>query len=239
MQKLIDFFNKFVAGEFGYGALKDSVKKFDTTIAEHPDMSSFMALINSFADIIPYIMIASMFLILFWGKKLLPIIKFITSFAVGFGLGVYFIAPLIDDVVSIPVWISGIVIGILAAIIYRLVYVIFFAVASFYSVYTVCYALLGNLLNGLGTTKAYAFMGVAAVGMLLMFIFRKYVEMFGTSYLGALVILKQLNAHVVSFDFLDMRIAFASGLDIALIALIALVPAIIGFIVQVKTRKRY
>ena len=105
--------------------------------------------------------------------------------------------------------------------------------------FTLCNALLGNLLASLGEVKSLAFMGIAAVGMLCMFIFRTYTEMFGTAYLGALVFLKQINANVMAFDIFDMRVAFNSGLSIGIIALVALVPAIIGFIVQVKTRRRY
>ena len=178
MEKIIDFFNKFKAGEFGYGALKNSVVKFDSAVAKHPDMANFMNLFNSLASILPYIMIAVMFLFIFWGKKLLTVVKFVSSFAVGFGLGVYFVSDIVN---FLPAWVSGVVIGILAAIIYRFLYVIFFAVAGFYTVFTLCNALLGNLLASLGEVKSLAFLGIAAVGMLLMFIFRKYVEMFGKS----------------------------------------------------------
>ena len=236
VEKIIDFFNKFKAGEFGYGALKNSVSKFDNAVSQNPDMSNFMGLFNSLASILPYIMIAVMFLFIFWGKKLLPAVKFISCFAVGFGLGVYFVS----DIVSfLPAWVSGVVIGILAAIIYRFLYIIFFAVAGFYTVFTLCNALLGNLLASLGEVKSLAFMGIAAVGMLLMFVFRKYVEMFGTAFLGSIVFLAQINANVMAFDLLDMKLALGSSLSIGVIGLVALVPAIVGFIVQVKTRRRY
>ena len=127
VEKIIDFFNKFKAGDFGYGVLKNSVSKFDNAVSQNPDMSNFMGLFNSLASLLPYIMIAVMFLFIFWGKKLLPAVKFISCFAVGFGLGVYFVS----DIVSfLPAWVSGVVIGVLAAIIYRFLYIIFFAVAG-------------------------------------------------------------------------------------------------------------
>lgn len=235
MDKILEFFNKFKAGEFGYSALKDAITKFDRTVAEHPDMSFIMDLLNSFASIIPYIMIASMLLIAFFGKKLLPFVKFISFFAVGFGLGVNFIHPLIVDVISLPAWLSGLLIGILAAIIYRLLYVLFFATFTFYGVFTICYSLLGTALDSFGDLKGFIFMAIAAVVMILAFVFRKYVEMLGTAALGGLVIAKLVANNIWDYTALE----FLNGEAWIALLVVTVVIALPGFIVQVKTRRRY
>ena len=228
MEKIMAFFNNFLAGEFGYSALKDAVVKFDSTVAGNPDMVGFVDFIRSFASIIPFIMMASMLLIALFGKKLLPVVKFISSFAVGFGLGVYYISPIVADIVSsIPAWVSGLIVGILAALIYRLVYVLFFAAFALYGTYTLCFWALGDLLGGLGDLKGYIFLAVAAVVMIVAFILRKYVEMLGTAALGGQV-LSKLLAEFLAIEFL---------IEYSWILMIVI--ALLGFFVQVKTRKRY
>ena len=122
---------------------------------------------------------ASMLLMAFFGKKLLPLIKFVSFFAVGFGLGVRFIHPLLADIITLEAWISGLVGGILAAIIYRFLYVVFFAGAVFFGAYAGCYAGLSETLAGFEDNKAFIFMAVAAVAVILAFILRKFVETLG------------------------------------------------------------
>ena len=221
------FFNNFLAGKFGYDALKDAVVKFDNTVATNPDMSTIVDLVRSFASIIPFIMMASMLLIALFGKKLLPVIKFVSSFAAGFGLGVYFISPIVADIVAIPAWVSGLVVGVLAALIYRLLYVLFFAAFAIYGTFTLCYWALADLLAGFGDLKGYIFLGAAVVVMLIAFILRKYVEMLGTAALGGHV----LSVLLADFLAIEMLTEYSWILMIVI--------TLIGFYVQVKTRKRY
>jgi hypothetical protein len=235
LDKFLNFFNDLKAGKFGYGALKDAVVDFNDTVASHADMGMIMDMIKSFATFIPYIMMAAMLLMAFFGKKLLPVTKFVSFFAIGFGLGVYFIQPLVEDIVSIPAWISGLVVGILAAIICRFLYVIFFAVAVFYGVYTACYAGLGETLANFAFDKALIFMAVAAVAVILAFILRRFVEMLYTSALGGYVLAGLIAANLYDYTTLS----FLSGIEWVGTLVVTVVIALLGFVVQVKTRKRY
>ena len=235
MDKFLNFFNDLKAGKFGYGALKDAVVDFNDTVATHADMGMVMDLIKSFATFIPYIMMAAMLLMAFFGKKLLPVTKFVSFFAIGFGLGVYFIQPLVEDIVSIPAWISGLVVGILAAIICRFLYVIFFGVAVFYAVYTVCYAGLGETLANFAFDKALIFMAIAAVAVILAFILRRFVEMLYTSALGGYVLAGLIAANLYDYTTLG----FLNGIEWVGTLVVTVVIALLGFVIQVKTRKRY
>ena len=229
----MNFFNDFKAGKFGYGALNDAVVDFNGAVAS--EVTVVTDLVSSFAAYIPYIMMASMLLMAFFGKKLLPLIKFVSFFAVGFGLGVRFIHPLLADIITLEAWISGLVVGILAAIIYRFLYVVFFAGAVFFGAYAGCYAGLSETLAGFEDNKAFIFMAVAAVAVILAFILRKFVETLGTSVLGGYVLAGLIAEHLYDYNTLE----FLVGKEWIGTLVVTAVIALLGFIVQVKTRKRY
>lgn len=236
MDKILAFFNDFKQGLFGFGVLKEKVGEFRDTVIGNPDLGFLKNLVDSLAGILPFIMIGVMLIMAFFGKKLLPLAKFIFFFVLGFDLGVVYINPLIDKIVDIPSWVSGLILGILAAILYRLLYVLFFATAVFYSVFNVCYLGLGDALSGMGTMAPYIFMGVAAVAVILAFVLRKYVEMLATAALGGYVIADLLGKHVFGNY---AAISFLAGNEWIATLVIAVVIALPGFIVQVKTRRRY
>ena len=232
----MNFFSKFKAGEYGYKALGESVKNFNEKVVTHDELTSLIDTLGQFSTILLYIMMASMLLFVFFGKKLLPLIKVVSCFAVGFGVGVCYIDGMIDKVVEIPAIVSGLVIAVLAVIIYRLIYVLFFAAFTFFGVFTLCNAAFGDALtNMLGDSKGLVLMGVAAVFVLVAFLLRKYVEMLGTSVLGGFVFAKLLKKLVWDFTAIGL---FEEHVWIPYLV-ITVVLALPGFIVQVKTRKRY
>lgn len=235
MDKVMNFFNKFIAGEFGYGKLTEAVKNMNAEVVANEELSVVTSLFASFASIMPYIYMALMLVIAFWGKKLLPLIKFVSAFAVGFALGVCCVHEVVVKVVPIPAIVSGLVMAILAIIIYRLLYVIFFGALSFYGTFTLCYALLGTALASLAGLESYVFLAVAAIVMIVSFVLRKYVEMLGTSVVGGLVIAKLVAKSV--FDYTTISI-FADKAWLAYL-LVTVVIALPAFVVQVKTRRRY
>lgn len=224
-----DFFSKVVSGEFGFDSLKESIIRFNEAVFTHQDMTFLSDFYNSAAGVMPYVTIAVMFLFLFFGKKLLPQIKFVCSFLVGFGLGVYFLAPTVDGIISgIPAWVSGLVIALLLLAINRLFYFLFFIFATFFAV-----SLLLNSFLNLGTS---ILIFAAVIGVIIALIFKKYVEMCGTAFLGAFIMLKEVNSSLFAFN---TEINLGTAFSIELVSLIAIIIAVIGFIVQIKTRKRY
>ncbi len=229
MEGLTDFFSKVIAGNFGFDNLKESIIRFNEAVSTHPDMTFLSNFFNSVAGVMPYVTIAIMFLFLFFGKKLLPQIKFVCSFFVGFGLGVYLLAPTVDGIISgVPAWVSGLVIALLLLAINRLFYFLFFIFATFFTVSV----LLNSFLNFGTSTLIF----VAVVGVIIALIFKKYVEMLGTAFLGAFIMLKEINSSLLAFN---TEINLDSAFSIELVSVIAIIIGVIGFIVQIKTRKRY
>ena len=76
----------------------------------------------------------------------------------------------------------------------------------------------------------------AVIGVIIALIFKKYVEMLGTAFLGAFIMLKEINSSLLAFN---TEINLGSAFSIELLSVIAVIIGVIGFIVQVKTRKRY
>ena len=229
-------FSKFTSGEYNLDFVKEKIEVFRTIVTKDSGMEFFYNLVNSFSAILPYIMIAVMLAVAFFGKKSLPLTKFIFFFALGFSFGIYLNAKVVADIFSgaftIPSWVIGLVMGILAAILYRLLYSIFFAVVTFYMAFTLCAIGFADSLGSLGVI----FMAVAAVAMILCFILRKYVEMLGTAVLGGWAI-----AHILGKCVLDgfSSFTFLGGKTWIATLVITLVIAIPAFFVQFKTRKRY
>lgn len=224
-----EFFSKVISGDFCFDALKESIIRFNETVATHPDMTFLSDFYNSAAGVMPYVTVAVMLLFLFFGKKLLPQIKFVCSFFVGFGLGVYFLAPAVDGIISgVPAWVSGLVIALLLLAINRLFYFLFFISAAFFT----SFVLLNSFLN----FGALLLLSVAAVGVIIALIFKKYFEMLGTAFLGAFVLLRKIDSSFIAFN---TEINLGSAFSFELISLLAIIIAIVGFTVQIKTRKRY
>ena len=60
--------------------------------------------------------------------------------------------------------------------------------------------------------------------------------MCGTAFLGAFIMLKEINSSLFAFN---TEINLGTAFSIELVSLIAIIIAVIGFAVQIKTRKRY
>ena len=227
------FFNRFIAGEFGYTELSQYIRDFNSVVESDSTVSVITGITNSLP--MHYIMIVAMLVIAFWGKKLLPLINFLTVFTIGCGVGIYYIHEPLSAVIPLPSIVSGLLIGILAAIIYRLVYIILFIGITFYGTFTIGYAVLGTALSGLGDLRGYIFMGIAAVVVIVALIFRRYAEMLGTAVLGGAVIARLVSKHIYDFTALSL---FGGKTWLAILLVTAII-AIPGFIVQFKTRRRY
>jgi hypothetical protein len=193
-------------------------------------MNSIMSIIKGLG-FISIIMLAAMLLMAFFGKKLLPLIKVVCCFAVGFAIGVGFINAKLVALIDLPAWISGLVFGILFVVLYRFIYIIFFTAVPLYAVYALGFGALSDLFASLGDIRAYVFLGIGAVLMIFAYIYRKYIEMAGTAALGGWV---AANILVGEGGFLN-GVAFLAENAWILFAVIA----IIGLIVQVKTKRKY
>lgn len=185
---------------------------------------------------IPYILILLLSLVSFFGKKLMPIIKFLGFFFLGFIFGAHYITPLLAGVIAIPAWVYGLAIGIIASVLYRFVYYTLYTLGIVYSVYIICYTGFTFQPQTIhSSSKAVTCLVVAVVIAVLALIFRKYVEMVGTALLGGFLVFIVVN--FMLFDFYSLELLWYTPW-IAPLAF-TLVLGIPGSIVQLKMRKRY
>ena len=239
-QGLIDFFTAVKEAAFGFEAFSEFAVTLYYSITENPDMqsvwSALMGILNPIIAVVPYILIVLMALVSFFGKKIIGIIKFIAFFIVGFALGLYYVTPLISSVISFSGVICGLIIGILAAVLYRFLYIVLYTVSITYSVYILCYkSFVPDALETYALDKSLVALLIAVLVLVLAFIFKKYVEMLGTSLLGGYMI--AIIVKNLIFDY--TALGFLGALAWIAPIVIMLVVAIPGFIVQVKTRRRY
>lgn len=240
-ENFFDFFAAVKEARFGFSEIWQAVVELYYSITQNSDISSIWTALMNFLEpfmiFVPYIIIALMIVVSFFGKKIIAVLKFTTFFVVGFALGVYFIPPLLVDVITIPGWISGLVIGILAAVLYRFIYITSFAVSCAYSVYLLCYGafFLDGTLAEYSLDKSLVSLVVAVLVTVVAFFIRKYVEMIGTALLGGY--LCALTVRNLIFDYRTLE--FLDGIGWVMTLAIVLVIAIPGAIFQIKKRKRY
>ncbi len=197
---------------------------------------AILSAISPFAAFVPFALIILALIEVFFGKKLINLQKFLACVVVGFCFGVHYVSPLINNIFNLPPYISGAVIALVAAVLCKFIYVAGYVFAAGYSGYLIAYSgayipflssvTKGNLIISLAI--ALAFVAVALI-------FRKYIEMFGTAALGGYFISKTIIANF--FDYRTLEFLGEVGWIAELVLI--LVIAIVGFIVQYKTRTRY
>jgi hypothetical protein len=223
--------NFYVIGDFFNGY----IARFQASEELMNMWNGLLGFLSKLGAALPIVLLALCAVEIFLGKKLIQIQRFLACVAVGYCVGVLSISPLINQAFLLPNYISGIVIAVVAAVLSKYIYFVALALAAGYSVFLICYTnacipfpipTAGNLVVSII---------VAAVIVLLMFLLLKYVEMAGTAILGG-----YLATRVVIANYFDYRTwSFLVGREwIGEIVFVGII-AIIGFIVQYKSRARY
>lgn len=236
-----EFFTAVKQADFGFYELWEFFVNLYYSISKVPEMvdiwSGFRGSIDPFFGAVPYILIVLALVVAFFGKKIMPVLKFIGCAFVGFFVGLYFIHPLITELIAIPAWVTGIVISIIAAVLYRFLYVGAYAIGLGYCAYILFYS--GFYLRGENVehtvAKAVVCLAIAVGVVVVAFIFRKYIEMAGTAILGGYLVSYIIRCMIYDYKALD----FLQATPWAAAAVITLVIAIPAFIVQYKTRKQF
>lgn len=236
----LQFVDAIVNARFGFPEIFAAIGTFFTWLASDPNISLIWdTLMQGISFILPYI---SLVLLLFYiiiaafGKRLFSLLRFLAFFVAGFALGIYFLAPLINAVIqNLPPWVIGIVIGIVSAVLSKIFYFLALAVAAGYSVYILIFrGMIFPSFMTFATGNYWVALLFAVAVTVLIFLFRKYVEMIGTSLLGGLGI-----AFVIRGWWDYTTLSFLVGIEWVGIVSVMLIFAIIGFIIQFKTRVRY
>lgn len=164
----------------------------------------------------------------FFGRRIINLQKFVLFFLIGLGCGVSLLAPVIASVgISIPPWIIGLVIGVIAAVLGKIIYVAVYVFFSGYATYMMFMG--GQLIPATITSFSVGNMVLALVSaviaIILMLIFRKWVECLLCASLGA-------YATALCVKWLS------GGLNSVLFLIIFIVFTVLGFVVQAKIRRK-
>lgn len=230
---MLEFFSGLADGSVGFERIGEIFSDLFSAIAASPTVmyvwEKLMAL--PIAPAYPYIMVLLGIGIAFFGKKMLPVLKFVTFFVVGFLVGSTFLAPMLDKFVVMPYWIMGLALGIVTGVFYKLEYIVAYILTAGLGAYLAVYSLTALLSGGVGRVEVGAVVAILAVFLSLMFR-RRFFEFVVTAFFGALWIC----------------LAFINVLDYTLIPIFTqhvmfwigvVIIAVLGFFVQYKTRRRY
>ena len=171
-------------------------------------------------------------LIALFGKRILGALKFVAAVIVGFGVGTLYLAPLVSFVPQ--AWIVGAVCAVVFALLFKVVYIVGLVAISGYSVYWVAFtaAVLPQVTAFTKGNMIYSAVA-AVVAVVLVLVLLKFVEKVYTAVLGAWMITTNL---VVVWDPRSLGVLTQNDL---ILYIVMGVLALIGLLVQIKTRKRY
>ena len=235
-----EFWGAWADGCLEFGEFWQWLSNLYYALTKTPDIETiwqaFMSFLSPFSVIVPYVVLALCLALAFFGQKLMPVVKFLAFFIIGFVLGVYYFPPLIAGTIALPGWVCGIIMALVVSVLYNFLYVGIFAIAVTYSAYTVCYSGFNFMeITEINVPLVIICAIIAISTLVIAFFFLKYIEMGVTSVVGAYLFTFYFRTMV--FDYKSLP-AFATSPWVAafILTIIIAVPA---FIVQFKMRKSY
>ena len=174
------------------------------------------------------------------GKRLLGFQKFVLCFALGFVVGTVYIQPLVAPHVAnyfvLDATLTGVIVGITAGLLCRPIYFCgYIGIIGYFAYFLMMNGVLLDFTKGSKTIGII----VAAVLIIVALVFRKIVEIVGTSLLGAIFTYKAVDYAVSTFasgaSMVDLLGQNEIYVKIAIIAFVALT----GTIFQYQTRRRW
>lgn len=240
MNSFSDFISELIGARFSFSYLWQQLSSlYESVVSDGAVLSIWDWLKNLSTGLwtaLPYILMALGVIVLLFGKKMGGFVKFVGFFIVGFFLGVYFLASVIPPEVPIAPWVVGIVVAILAAVLSKMLFVTAYSVIVLYSVYRLCYhGFFFDNQQLFSVGKSLTALAVAAIVLVLTLIFFRFVQMLVFSVLGAWMITSGFAFGIIDLDAIPKLGANSWILEVTIMGIIA----ILGFIFQIKTRKRY
>ncbi len=238
---LVELITTIIAGGLTAGEIFGLIGEFWKTVVSAPEIVAIndllLGLIEPVFAFLPYIIMALYLVLALAGKRLFGIIRFLAFFFGGFVFGMYLLAPLVSGFLPvIPGFVTGLVAGLILAVLSKFLYFILIVAAPAGLVYLISY-------NGLIAPIAEFTQGnliiaivAAVVVAILVIVLLKYIEMLGTAFLGGWGI-----AGIAIGLIDDAGVALPAFLSDPLVFMLVVagVITLIGFAVQVKTRKKY
>ena len=236
MEKIMAFLDGVKNATLSLTDLFAKVGDFFNQILAVDVVANVQGMIDGVLANVPYgkalVLIVIGLIIALFGKRLLGVLKFIAAVVIGFGVGTIYLAPLVSFIPQ--AWIVGLVTAVVFALLYKVVYIVGIVALTGYSVYWTCFT-AAVLPSVLAFTKGnMLFSAIAAVvAIVIVLVLLKFVEKVYTAVAGAYLIVVQL---IKIWDPRSLGILVANDL---ILFIIMGVIALIGLIVQIKTRKRY
>lgn len=235
-----DFIDHLIGARFSFEYLWEQIVSLYDSVRSNPDILSiwdslcdFTSYISAF---IPYILMAAGIVVALFGKKMGGFLKFLGFFIVGFALGVHFLAPVIPEEVPIPAWVIGLVVAIVAAVLSKFLFVATYSAAVLYSVYRLCYhGFFFDSQTEFSTGKAITALAVAAIVLVLTLVLFKFTEMLIFSSFGAFMVTSGFALGIIDLGAIPKLGSNSWILEVSVIGIIA----VLTFIFQIKTRRRY
>ena len=210
------------------GAFCDKILAIDLIATVQGMADGFIASIP-FGSAIVFMVVG--LLIALFGKRILGALKFVAAVIVGFGVGAIYLAPLVTFV---PDFVVGLVCAVVFALLFKVVYIVGLVALTGYSVYWACFTAAVLPAVTAFTQNNMIFSAAAAVvAIVLVLVLLKFVEKVYTSVLGAWMITVNL---ITIWDPRSLGVLVANDL---ILYIVMGVIALIGLIIQIKTRKRY
>ena len=241
----MEFFEKLGAGKIGFsevgaeaGKIYDQVAAEGGTVANlwNQGVGYIEGLVSSYLWVIPAVLAVLSLIQLMFGKKLLGFQKFVACLVVGFACGVTFVYPLLAqiNITFIPDWVVGLVVGLVAALLSKPIYFLAYVIAAGGATYILCTG--GILPEAVSSFTKDWYIGVAAavVAIVVALLLRKFIEMLGTSALGGFTLALSINSILIITGVAPAGQQLAGWAFWA----IAGAAALIGFIIQVATRRK-
>lgn len=209
----------------------DSVMK-EASIA--PIVAEYNAFVEGLGGAFNFLLVALCLVVALFGRRLSGIIRVVLLFVIGFVASVYWVAPIITQVIpSIPAIGIGIAVGIFAAVLSRMIYNFVYVGCIGFDVYNICLnALFIVELTSLTKGNVGVSLVVAIVAVIIALLLRKYLEMLITAGLGAFGIayfMKEIVDYTASINLDSMT-------TVAIVAVIVAIPC---FIYQFYNRVIY
>ncbi len=235
-----EFFTCVKEARFSFKYIWEAIVSLYYDITVNPDISaiwdSIMGGIESVYKFIMTLAAVGCVVVALFGKKMIGFLKFVFFFIIGFALGTHLLTPVISAAVEIPGWIVGTVVALVAAVLYRFLYIVLYSAVAGYGMYILAYH--GFYLQGetaYSDGKAIYCLIAAIVAMVVALVFKKYIEMVGTAALGGWLASWIFANFVYNFTVLPVF----GGITWVAILVPAVIIAVFGAVVQIKTRRRY
>lgn len=153
-----------------------------------PFFASYEEFVANLGILYPIILIGLCLAVGIYGRRNSGLLRVVLLFAVGFVASVYWISPIVQNLVpAIPGYVVGLAFGIFAAVISRMIYDFVYIGCIGFDTFNICFnALFIVELTTLTKGNMALCVGIAVIAVIIALLLRKYLEMILTAGIGGI-----------------------------------------------------